>query len=329
MDNLESVQDYDLWLTADECASLASVRIFSIGDLLKRTIHGDKFIFNLNLDMDKINNRQLGLTDQEVKKLERLVQKVKKFIQPGMLRQLPLKRFRKTNSIFTFFMQSALVQKNFFSNATRQLLTDKHQNVPPPGLLTRIRDGVESFDVEDIMKSCSRVLREKIPISLKSLHIEFLNRTLYSRNKLFKMGYVESPMCSICHVTATTEHCMYECSFPSFCASKIATFLDEKFHKGVPHIHLARKKLFLYNIYINELHPSAGNQVTNLILTLKKSYLQFAATERWRGWGEVVHFAQLFAHIKKVIEQRIFVNLKVDLLQDMLASLVDEFSQRP
>ena len=105
------------------------------------------------------------------------------------------------------------------------------------------------------MRSCKRILNEKIPVSLKSLHIKFLNRTLYSRNKLFKFGLVESPMCSICHEVAMTEHCLYECNFPSFCTTKIAHFLDEKYHRGVPHIHLARKKLFLFNMYIEELHP--------------------------------------------------------------------------
>ena len=138
-------------------------------------------------------------------------------------------------------------------------------------------------------------------------------------------------MCTICHEVATTEHCLYECNFPSFCTTKIAHFLDEKYHRGVPHIHLARKKLFLFNMYIEELHPlrMVCGQIMNLILTLKKSYLQFAATERWLGWGEVVYYAKLFAHIRKVIEQRLFVDLKVDLLHELLASLIEEFSQRP
>ena len=102
-------------------------------------------------------------------------------------------------------------------------------------------------------------------------------------------------MCSFCHEIATTEHCLYECNFPSFCTTKITNFLDEKYHRGVPHIHLARKKHFLFNMYIEELHPlrMVCGQIMNLILTLKKSYLQFAATEKCRGWGEVVFCAQL------------------------------------
>ena len=84
-------------------------------------------------------------------------------------------------------------------------------------------------------------------------------------------------------------------------------------------------------MYIEELHSLqlVCGQVMNLILTLKKSYLQFAATKRWLGLGEVVFYAQLFAHIRKVIEQRLFDDLKVDLLHELLASLIEEFSQRP
>ena len=149
-----------------------------------------------------------------------------------MLRQLPIKKFKRKKSICPFFYHSVFIEKNFFSNAMRQLLNDKHQNAPPPGLLTRIRDGVETFDAEEVMRSCKRILKEKIPVSLKSLHIKFLNRTLYSCNKLFKFGSVESPMCSICHEIATTEHCLYECNFPSFCTTKIANFLMKNITGG-------------------------------------------------------------------------------------------------
>ena len=123
-------------------------------------------------------------------------------------------------------------------------------------------------------------------------------------------------LCTRCHTIATTEHCIFECDFPTFCTTKIANFLDLKFHNGVPNTHLARKKLFLFNIYIEELDPRG--QVMNLIMSLKKSYLQFAATEKWIGWNNVVFYAQLFAHIRKVIEQRLFVDLEVTLLNDLL-----------
>ena len=106
-----------------------------------------------------------------------------------MLRQMPVKKFKRKNLMCPFFFHSVFIEKDFFSNAMRQLLIEKHHDSPPPGLLTRIRDGVETFDTEEVMKSCKHILKEKIPVSLKSLHIEFLNHSLYSCNKLFKFGW--------------------------------------------------------------------------------------------------------------------------------------------
>ena len=49
-----------------------------------------------------------------------------------MLRQLPVKKFKRKKSICPFFYHSVFIEKNFFSNVMRQLLNDKHQNAPPP-----------------------------------------------------------------------------------------------------------------------------------------------------------------------------------------------------
>ena len=155
--------------------------------------------------------------------------------------------------------------------------------------------------------------------------MEFINRTLWSRNKLYKFGLVESPNCGICLEVATTEHCLFFCSFPSFCASKIAIFLDSELHGGVPHILLARERLFLHCIYIDELHPRFCGQIMNLILSIKKSCIEFASDDRWINWNCVVWYAQLFAHIRKVIAQRLFMNLKVELLNELLDALAAEF----
>ena len=96
----------------------------------KIIVHGDKFIFNLNLT-DKVKNADLGLTRLEIQKLDRVVQNVKKFIHPGMLHQLSVKKFKRRKSIDTFFYHSMFIQKKFFSKAMRQLITDRQQNIPP------------------------------------------------------------------------------------------------------------------------------------------------------------------------------------------------------
>ena len=59
----------------------------------------------------------------------------------------------------------------------------------------------------------------------------------------------------------------------------------------------------------------------NLILTIKKSCLDFASDDRWLHWNRVVFYAQLFAHTKRVITQRLFMALDVEMLNDFLAQL--------
>ena len=65
----------------------------------------------------------------------------------------------------------------------------------------------------------------------------------------------------------------------------------------------------------------------NLILSIKKSCLNFAADEKWMSWNRVIFYAQLFAHTQKVIAQRMFMNLEVELLTDFITALTDEFSK--
>ena len=79
-------------------------------------------------------------------------------------------------------------------------------------------------------------------------------------------------------------------------------------------------------MYIEELHPRLGSQVMNLILTIKKSCLDFASDDRWLHWNRVVFYAQLFAHTRKVITQRLFMALDVEMLNDFLAQITEDFS---
>ena len=95
MDGVEAALEMNMRLTDAEYADLADIGIYSIGDLLEKTVHGDKFIFNLNL-ADKVRNAP-GISALEIRKLDRVVQNVKKHIFPGMLRQMPVKKFKKRN----------------------------------------------------------------------------------------------------------------------------------------------------------------------------------------------------------------------------------------
>ena len=83
------------------------------------------------------------------------------------------------------FFHSAFCDKSFFAKANRKLLLSETESRYPPALETRIRDNVETFDTEIVMNSFKKLLKSKIPLKLKSFHVEFLYRTLASRNELF------------------------------------------------------------------------------------------------------------------------------------------------
>ena len=268
-------------LTPEECTFLHHAGFDSVGDLLQRTTHNDKFIFNLNLT-ERALDPVLEIPEYLIQKLTWLVGNVKKHITPGMLTQLSSKKFKSRRPIATFFFHSVFKDRYFLSKAFKTLMIEQNQE-PPPGLLTRERDRVEIFDLEDTMRSFKRILNEKIPLRLKSFHVEFINRTLWSRNKLWKFGLADNPNCNICFEVATTEHCLFFCTFPTFCASKIANFLDKKLHNGVPRIHLAREKLFLHCMYIDEFQSKFCDQIMNLKLALKKVSSNLPLTRD--GWG--------------------------------------------
>ena len=150
-------------------------------------------------------------------------------------------------------------------------------------------------------------------MKLKSFHVEFIYCTLTSRSKLFKFGMAETFLCG---------RCLFYCSFPKFYMLKIAAFLDEKCHQGVPHIHLWRLKWYLSNIYVDEIPKHVQKEVMNLSLLLKQFCILSVAKDKWQTWTVTVHSAQLMSHVKRSFLQRKYLNLPVDTLQALFDHLV-------
>ena len=100
-------------LTFGEIDILEDAGFVSIGDLLQRTPHNDKFVFNLNL-IDRASDPALEFPEGLIRKLHWLVGNVRKHIPTGKLTQLPSKRFRSRRPINTFFYHSIYENKFFF-----------------------------------------------------------------------------------------------------------------------------------------------------------------------------------------------------------------------
>ena len=66
--------------------------------------------------------------------------------------------------------------------------------------------------------------------------------------------------------------------FLHFVLPKLLTFLTINCMGGVPHIHLARERLFLHCMYIDELPSRFCGQIMNLVLSIKKVVLNSRLT---------------------------------------------------
>ena len=233
-------------LTKEECTYLSMAGVVSIGDLLDRTPMGKgRFMFKSTLN-PKLLDDNVDLSPRIIDIAKNIVNNVSKIMPVNRMQIFDDKPFRF--SIKPVFYHATFSDKAFFSKVARRLLFDETENFYPPALETRIRDNIETYDQQVIMESFEKLLRAKIPLKLKSFHVEFIYRTLPSRSKLFKFGIAQSYLCGRCMEKADTEHVLYYCSFPKFCMKEIAAFLDDTYHKGVPKVHLCRMKWFLYNI---------------------------------------------------------------------------------
>ena len=311
-------------LTKEECAYLAHEGVVSVGDLLDRTPTGNgHFMFKSTLNPRLLDNN-IDLSPRIIDIAKNIVSNVSKIMPVNRMQIFGDKPFRLP--IKPIFYHATFSDKAFFSKVSRRLLFDETNNLYPPALNTRIRDNVETYDPQIIMESFEKLLRAKIPLKLKSFHVEFIYRTLPSRSKLFSFGIAQSYLCGRCVEKADTEHILYYCSFPKFCMKKIAAFLDDTYHKGVPNVHLCRMKWFLYNIYVEEIPKSVQNEIMNLSLLLKQFCIMSAAEDKWRTWTVTVHFAQLMSHVKRTILQRKYLNIPVDTLQALHNYLVNDYT---
>ena len=313
-------------LSNEDCAHLMHEEAISVGDIMSRTPIGKgQFMFSPVLH-ERFTDGSTELSTRIIDILKNIVKNVSHFVPPNKMLIFSEKRFRF--SIKPMFYHATFCDKSFFAKTAKKLLFDETESSYPPALDTRIRDNVESFDKETIMKSFSRILQAKLPLKLKSFHVEFIFRTLPSRNKLCKFKLAETSRCGRCLKTADTEHILFYCDFPSFCMKMIAKFLDHTFNRGIPRIHLCRQKWFLYNIYTEEIPQKAQSEITNLALLIKKFCIVTAAEDKWRTWNQTVFFAQLMSQIKRVILQRKYLHLSTDILQALYDFIVKDFAQQ-
>ena len=311
-------------LSNEDCTYLMYEKALCVGDILSRTPTGKgHFMFSPKL-REKFTDGSTDLPRRVIDILKNIVKNVAHFVPTCNMLHFADKQFRFASK--PMFYHATFCDKAFFAKTMKKLLMDETEKKYPPALDTRIRDNVESFDTESIMNSFSKILRAKLPLKLKSFHVEFVFRTLPSRNKLCKFKIVQSFLCGRCIQTANTEHILFYCDFPRFCIDKISKFLDDMFNRGVPHISLCRQKWFLFNIFPEEIPQRVHSELSNLVLLLKMFCISSAAEDKWRTWNNTVFYAQLMSHINRAILQRKYLHLSVGMLQGLYDFVVNDFT---
>lgn len=86
----------------------------------------------------------------------------------------------------------------------------------PPAYATRIRDGVQTVYKTSFREAYGHVRNQNLPSKTKENSFQVLNRTLWTNNKGFKSGVLDSDKCSYCDKVETMEHLLCECDNYSY-----------------------------------------------------------------------------------------------------------------
>ena len=201
----------------------------------------------------------------------------------------------------------------------------------PQGIENRLKENIECPPLDQWMQSHKKLMSGHMPVRLKSFCVEFLNRTLVSRNKLYKFNIAElgvtSSICELCNVVANTEHALFECKFPQFCAQTIADFLDAEFHKSVPWISVNKRNLFLYSCFIDEIPTIHQYEIILFTVVMKSKFLYWSANNKWKNWSRITYSAQILGLINRAIFILKSQNKNIRILDRMYDHLAEVLIQ--
>ena len=297
--------------TSSEIHDLAdcSPPLVSIGRILKKQSIGDKFIYLQELDPDI---ETYNLSHAIICKLKNIIQNLPEKCFSNFIAQNKKKFFQRTQP---FFMQFCFYDRRYFSKAIKRFHFLENDCMPP-AITTRIKDNIDFPTTETFMSSFEKILNMKIQSKFKSFQLEYLNRTLVSKSKLFHFKQTDSKLCSKCDVVSNTEHALYYCYMPFKFADLLVTFLDKKFHKNVPKIGANRLNLCLHNVLIPELPTSIQCETTHLCLNAKTNFLRLSREENWTRWPMNVMIAHFIVFTRETIKLRLSTNSSILFLYD-------------
>ena len=160
-----------------------------------------------------------------------------------------------------------------------------------PALKTRAKDKLYTPDKEMLTISLKRLFNMPIILYYKNFLLEQMNRTLNSRNKLYKFNLVESNQCSKCNIVSTTEHALFYCVFPTYFVHKLALFLDYFLNDGRPEFIFLKENFYLFNMFYEGFSNNFFLQLTHLILVAKDRSLKISTGDNILNWDDKNFYA--------------------------------------
>jgi hypothetical protein len=208
--------------------------------------------------------------------------------------------------------------KKIFAFHFKRLHRDKY-DIELPAIKTRQRDNLYFPDKEMFSMTLHKLFKLPIILHFKNFYLEQINRTLSSKNKLFKWNLSDSNLCAKCNIVSTTEHALLYCIFPTYFIHKLAIFLDLKFNDGKPNFIFLKENFYLYNMYFEEFSENIYLQLSNFILAAKDRSLKFSKEENISKWNEntlKAHTLILSQFTFKLLQN---AGQETDLISDFLA----------
>lgn len=200
-----------------------------------------------------------------------------------------------------------------FKHMHRERITSQH-----PAIKTRIKDNIIFPDEELFFNSYKKLLSMPIMLHFKNLFLEQINRTLTSKNKLFKFKLAETNLCVRCKCISNTEHEIFDCIFPKFFIHKLALFLDFKYNQSRPEFIFLKENFYLYNMYYEDFSNNDYIQLSHLILASKDRSLKISKENKIVNWNE----NNLFAHSILLTQFTFKLLAKAGLENDLIANFL-------
>ena len=190
------------------------------------------------------------------------------------------------SKLFLNPLSSLLVKnKKLFSFHFKQMYKSKI-DIELPSIMTRKRDKLFFPDKELFELTIKKLFNLPIILHFKNFYLEQLNRTLPSKNKLFKFKLVDSNICNKCNTESNTDHALFFCIFPSYFIHKLAVFLDIKYNNGQPQFIFLKESFYLFNMYYDDFSLNVYTQLSNLILAAKDKSLKLSKEDCISNWNK-------------------------------------------